>query len=392
METDQIQQQIDFIDNERRKDRAAFATLEQRLAHLEGTVPNWIQQIQELNSELSRTKAQLSRFDEIESALVQIRVEQARALEGIEKQRQEHDRELEKVRRSDQEAVTRSIAELRKALEPIPDLKRTLQSRIEEEYRLGRMIEEVDKKVKETARSDEEYTRIAKLTEEGRRQDSKRITDAQGEVAALRKRVDEQRGKIDLNADTVRKLDQRLGEFQATDIERRAVISSFIEKQTLSIVERDRGWKDMQVRFDEISNRASNLDGQLQSLDATQRAVKRAQEGFEEITQRFERRMNEITEMQRLVEERFRQEWVSFKADDQKRWTNYTLAHDEQQREVGRSFEKIIERLAVVEDSAVEVRDQIHVLVDDTQKRLQSLLAQVHNWVEEFDRTVGQNG
>jgi chromosome segregation ATPase len=284
------------------------------------------------------------------------------------------------------------VAELRKGLEPIPDLKRTLQSRIEEEYRLGRMIEEVDKKVKESARSDEEYTRIAKLTEEGRRQDSKRITDVQGEAAALRKRVDEQRGKIDLNADTVRKLDQRLGEFQATDIERRQVISSFIEKQTLSIVERDRGWKDMQVRFDEISNRASNLDTQLQSLDATQRAVKRAQEGFEEITQRFERRMNEITEMQRLVEERFRQEWVSFKADDQKRWTNYTLAHDEQQREVGRSFEKITERLAVIEDSAVEVHDQIHVLVEDTQKRLQSLLAQVHNWVEEFDRTVGQSG
>ncbi len=392
METDQIQKQIDFIDNERRKDRASYATLEQRLSALEGTMPSWIQQIQELNSELTRTKAQLSRFDEIASALVQIRVEQARALEGIEKQRQEHDREVEKVRRSDQEAVTRSIAELRKALEPIPDLKRTLQSRIEEEYRLGRMIEEVDKKVKETARSDEEYTRIAKLTEEGRRQDSKRITDVQGEVAALRKRVDEQRGKIDLNGDTVRKLDVRLGEFQSTDIERRQVISSFIEKQTLSIVERDRGWKDMQVRFDEISNRASNLDTQLQSLDATQRAVKRAQEGFEEITQRFERRMNEITEMQRLVEERFRQEWVSFKADDQKRWTNYTLAHDEQQREVGRSFEKITERLAVVEDFAVEVRDQIHVVVEDTQKRLQSLLAQVHNWVEEFDRTVGQSG
>jgi chromosome segregation ATPase len=392
MEVDQIQQQVDFIDNERRKDKAAIATLEQRLTALEGSVPGWIQQIHELSSDLSRTAAQLSRFDEIESAMVQIRVDQARALESIEKQRQEHDRELEKVRRSDQEAVTRSLAELRKALEVLPDMKRTLQSRIEEEYRLGRLIEEVEKKVKETARSDEEYTRIAKLTEEGRRQDSKRIADVQGEQAALRKRVDEQRGKIDLSADSARKLELRLGEFQATDIERRQVITSFIEKQTLSIVERDRGWKDMQVRFDEISNRASNLDSQLQSLDATQRVVKRAQEAFEEITQRFERRMNEITEMQRLVEERFRQEWVGFKADDQKRWTNYTLAHDEQQRETGRSFEKINERLAVVEDSAQEVRDQLHISVEETQKRLQSLLAQVHNWVEEFDRTVGQSG
>ena len=162
--------------------------------------------------------------------------------------------------------------------------------------------------------------------------------------------------------------------------------------RTIPLQEGDRGWKDMQVRFDEITNRASNLDAQLQSLDATQRAVKRAQESFEEITQRFERRMNEITEMQRLVEERFRQEWVGFKADDQKRWTNFTLAHDEQQREVGQSFEKITERLAVVEDSAQEVHDQLHILVDETQKRLQSQLAQVHNWVEEFDRTVGQSG
>ncbi|MGD0003736.1 MAG: hypothetical protein ABSE06_05845 [Anaerolineaceae bacterium] len=392
MEADQIQQQIDFIDNERRKDKAALASLEQRLSALEGSVPGWIQQIQELNSDLSRTTAQLSRFDEIESALVQIRVDQARALESFDKQRQEHDRELEKIRRSDQEAVTHSLAELRKALEVLPDLKRTLQSRVEEEYRLGHLIEEVDKKVKETARSDEEYNRIAKLTEEGRRQDSKRITDVQGEVAALRKRVDEHRGKIDLNADSMRKLDLRQGEFQATDIERRQIITSFIEKQTLSFVERDRGWKEMQVRFDEITNRASNLDTQLQSLDATQRAVKRAQESFEEITQRFERRMNEITEMQRLVEERFRQEWVAFKADDQKRWTNYTLAHDEQQREYGRSFEKINERLAVVENSEQEVRDQLHILVEETQKRLQSLLAQVHNWVEEFDQTVGQTG
>ena len=37
-----------------------------------------------------------------------------------------------------------------------------------------------------------------------------------------------------------------------------------------------------------------------------------------------------------LTEERFRQEWVNFKADDQKRWTNYTLAQEEQQQ-IGRA-------------------------------------------------------
>jgi len=392
MESDQLQKQLEWMDSERRRDRATIASLEQRLAVLEGLIPGLGQQIKEQRGDLARASAQLSRFDEIEGSLVQIRTEQARSIEAIEKQSIEHDREAEKTRRADLEGLNKAIADVRKTLEVLPEIKRNLQSRMEEEYRLGRLIEEVDKKVKEAARSDEEYQRSLKLIDEGRRQDSKRVTDMTGEVAALRKRVDEQRGKIDVTADSVRKIDLRLGEFQATDIERRQTITSFIEKQTMLVVERDRVWKEMQVRFESLGNQSANLDTQLQSLDALQRSVKRSQEGFDDITIRIERRMNEITEMQRLVEERFRQEWVSFKSDDQKRWTNYSLAHEEQQHEVTRQFEKYNERLQLLEDMSQELRDQSHSVVEETQKRLQSLLSQVHTWVEDYDRAFRHGG
>lgn len=392
MESDQLQKQLEWIDSERRRDRATIASLEQRLAVLEGLIPGLGQQIKEQHGDLARTSAQLSRFDEIEGSLVQIRIEQARSIEAIEKQSVEHDREAEKTRRADLEGLNKAIADVRKTLEVLPEIKRNLQSRMEEEYRLGRLIEEVDKKVKEIARSDEEYQRSLKLIDEGRRQDSKRVTDMTGEVAALRKRVDEQRGKIDVTVDSVRKIDLRLGEFQATDIERRQTITSFIEKQAMLVVERDRVWKEMQVRFESLGNQSATLDTQLQSLDALQRSVKRSQEGFDDITIRIERRMNEITEMQRLVEERFRQEWVSFKSDDQKRWTNFSLAHEEQQREVTRQFEKYNERLQLLEDMSQELRDQSYLVVEETQKRLQSLLSQVHTWVEEYDRAFRHGG
>ena len=49
-------------------------------------------------------------------------------------------------------------------------------------------------------------------------------------------------------------------------------------------------------------------------------ATKRAQDVHEELNLRLERRINEITEMQRLAEDRFRQERVSFKADEAKRF------------------------------------------------------------------------
>jgi chromosome segregation ATPase len=239
-------------------------------------------------------------------------------------------------------------------------------------------------------RGDEEYRRAQKLLEDAQRQDTKRLTDLQGEVAALRKRMEEQRGKSDLNAESLRKIEMRLSEFQAAEGERRQAQTAFIEKQNLLQVERDRVWKDWKVRFEVIEKSAQNLDAQLQALDATHRSIKRAQEGFEEISQRFERRINEITEMQRLTEDRFRQEWVSFKADDQKRWTNYTLSQEETQREVNRQFEKINDRLVTLEDNAQEIRDLQRQIVEETQKRLQALLSTAHDWMEQYDKNFSQ--
>jgi chromosome segregation ATPase len=389
MDLEQIIKRLDWLDEERRKDKILIATLEERLNRAEAQVPPVAQQVKEVDSELTRLSSSLARFDPIDAAIAQIRVDYNRAIEAIEKQRADHEREVEKVRRADMESLTKSIADVRKGFEPIPEMKVKIQARIEEEYRLGRLIEELDHKLTESNRGDEEYKRALKLLDEGRRQDSKRLTDIQSEVSAFRKRLDEQRGKVDLAADIVRKLELRLSEIQASESERRQNQANFIEKQNMLTVERERVWKEWQPRFEDITRQALNLDGQMQSLETTHRAVKRSQEAFDEITQRFERRVNEITEMQRLTEERFRQEWVTFKADDQKRWTNYTLTQEEQQRENTRQFEKQIERLVGLEDSTQEVRDLLQEIIHDTQTRLQAMRAAFNDTVEEFERSFG---
>ncbi len=64
------------------------------------------------------------------------------------------------------------------------------------------------------------------------------------------------------------------------------------------------------------------------------RSVKKTKEQLDESTQRIDRRVNEITEMHRLNEDHFRQEWTTYKADDHKRWANYNLVQEETQKEV----------------------------------------------------------
>lgn len=278
MDLDQLAKRLDWLDEERRKDKIIIQTLEERLATVEGSLPGLLQQVKEIGGEVTRISTLLSKFDQIDSAVAQLRVDLGRSIESVEKTRGDRERELEKNRLSDQEALTRAIAEVRRGQDAIPELRKSLQARQEEDFRLARLIEEANQKIVEYRRSDEEYRRSQKMVEEAQRQEAKRITDMAGEVAALRKRQDEQRGKTDLVSDSVRKMEMRISEFQAAESERRQTMAAFIDKQNMTAVERDRIWKDWQTRFELIERQGVGLDTQLQAIEATNRSIKRSQE------------------------------------------------------------------------------------------------------------------
>lgn len=387
MELEQITKRVEWLDEERRKDKNALALVEDRMTGLEGQIPGHSRQIKELESEVARVAGLLSRMDQFDESVLQARIEAKKALEELEKEIRQRSDEVEKVRRLEVRSLENTIAEIRKELAPIPELKRSLHTRSEVENRLQREIDEVRLRVDTMRRSEEEYTRTYRLLEDGRRQDAKRLTDLQGEVTAVRKNVDEQRGRNELMATTLRKIEARLNEFSMIEAERREAQAKFLEEQTLQQVERDRVWKEWQARFETIEQQTADIEMNLQTLDATHREVRRSQQNLDELSVKVERRINELAEIQRLSEERFRQEWVTFRADDQKRWTNYTLTQEEQRNEVARQFERLAERVTQVEDSLQEIQDMLHQINEQTEKRLQSLLTVVHEWVTVFERT-----
>lgn len=392
MDLDQLNKKIEWLDEERRKDKTTISMLNERLAVLEGSITGTSQELKSIQSETGRLSAFTGKIEQVQEMVGQLKVDLSRNIELVEKTRIDHTKDTEKVRQKEIDSIIKSIAELRKSLEGINEIKRTLQVRQEEEFRLSRLIGEVEKKITDISHSDEEYKRSFRLLEEGRRQDAKRLTDLLGEVSAVRKRQDEQRGKVDVTTDSTRKLEIRVGELMAAETERRQSVTSFIEKQTMQQIERDRTWKEWQARFASFDNQTTVVDAQLQTLDSMQRAVKRSQDSFDEITQKFDRRINEITEISRINEDRFRQEWGSFKTDDQKRWTNYSLSQEEQFRELSRQLEKFVERLVQLEDLSQDINDLVSQVNEETQKRIQSLVNLSHNWAEDFSRISKSSG
>jgi len=87
--------------------------------------------------------------------------------------------------------------------------------------------------------------------------------------------------------------------------------------------------------------------------------------------------------IQRLGEERFRQEWTTFKSDDQKRWVNYTLSQEEQTKESGRKFERLNDRTTTLEELLQDLQDA----VQQSNKQIETLLNNLlpYTW---FHRTA----
>jgi len=390
MDDDQILKRIEWLDDERRKDKTTLSLIDDRTNELVERTQPLPKKLNDFEGELTRIKTILGRIDQFDETILQLRVEAKESLDTLEKEIKNREEEGAKVRRIELRAIDKSVADIRKELTPIQELQRGLQARIEEEKRMNRSLDDIVVQIDAVKRGEEEYLRSYRLLEDGRRQDSKRLLDLQGEVATLRKHMDDQRGRMELSTTGIKKLEARLNELVSVETERRESQAKFLEEQSLVQVERERAWKAWEAKLDTIVEQTADVEMNLQTLDTTHRDIQRSQQALEELTQKVDRRINEMTEIQRLAEERFRQEWVTFKADDQKRWTNYTLTQDEDRGEVTRQTQKIADRVTDLEDDHQIVQDTLRQIIEQTDQRVQSLLVVIHDWVSKHDRSLGR--
>lgn len=389
MEKDQIHKQVNWLDEERRKDSIKISSLDERVATLEKELSSLSNRNKELNSEVTRLSALLTRMDNLDEAFLQMRMKNQEEFENMQKQFQKSLDQNDKMMRAEIHALERALADLNKTADQMAEIKRSLSARKEEENRLSGVMDNLQEQMNAMRRNEEENNRTIRMMEDGRRQDAKRMTDLLGEVNSLRKRMDELRGNLELASASIKKLENRLNELVAIETERRQEVTNFLNNQSIHDAERERVWKDWQNRFRTVESQATDIETTLQNLDNTHRTVKQSQKYIDELAQKVERRINEITEMQRLEDERFRQEWVTFKSDDQKRWTNYTITNEEKQNNTLRKHDTLSDKVTNIEDELQEIDDMLTQMKEHTEKRMQSLLALNHEWISSFERTIG---
>jgi len=388
MEFEQIIKRLEWLDEEHRKDKATIKGLEEKITTLERDLDRITKQNKDLGQQISEVTPLPARVAQFEEIITKQRSEFGKSIEEQEKNFQVREKDAQKRLEDAVKEINSSLPKLNQS-EDILELKKLIKERSDDYLRLNVSLTDIKSKVDDAIRKTEDSTQATKLVEDNRRQDVKRVADMQGEITALRKRLDDFRIKTETHEDSIRNIENRFNELLTSEKERKQAQIEFIDKQTLALVERDRAYKEWQEKFEEFGKQANTLDTQTQVLDETLRAAKRAQETYLELNQKLERRINEVTEMQRLGEDRIRQEWVTFKADDQKRWTGYNLSQDEAIRDLRKSMTRLEERVTEIDDSAQNLQDQLHQTTDATEQQLQELMNILHEWLTAYERIMG---
>ncbi len=371
---EQLEKRIEWLDSERRNDKTNLASLQNRLTILEGENMNLRKQIKELEVLINRNANQISNMDKYDNRIDRLNIDLTKQIREVNERADLNISEAQKRLKVEIDSTKKTIAELYSMSEKFDPINTDIASLKMENTRLVRLIEEQKAKVLEVGRFDEDYRRSLHLLEEGRRQEAKRLTDLQGEVASVRKRLEETRARFDSFSDSFRTFDTRIAELQANEKDRRESQSQFIDRVNSSLVEKDKVFANWGKRFAEIDQFNANLSSQIETLENIRLSVTKAIQSAEDVTQRFERRINEITELQRLNDDRYRQEWNVFKSDDVKRWTNYMLAQEEQNRETTQQYTELTRQLQEIDDLTALMRDELDALSRETLRHVQTIL------------------
>jgi chromosome segregation ATPase len=388
MDNDQLEKHLDWLDEERRKDKALLSALEERLLDMEGSLDSLSKKDQEMDSDLTRLRTTVTKVDDFEAELSSLRVDRKKEIKDQEKLYKGWIADAKKLLAAQIKGLETQQKKILDDFKRVNELEKAMGIREEEESRINNSLRELEKSFSDVQKGFKGIEQDAKTLKVQRQKDIKRIADIQGEISAVRKRMDEMRGFMDLVKNDYQKIKSRVQELESSRRELQKEQEDFLEEGILRQTERETAWKNWITRFDGIEKQAKDLDDQMTKLDTTHRNVKRMQEKLSDLSALLDRRVNEITELQRIADEKFRVEWNTFVADDQKRWKNYTLSQKEESKLLERQYKDGEGRISVLEDGLQEIEDQLTQISSYSESQLQSLLTLMREWAGEFEQIM----
>ena len=371
MDAGQALQTLKWLDEERRKDKATIAKLEERLQEQQRILTRQSAEIQQLESSLAGVKGVLSKVDEFEQMVSNYKKEMTYQLEQRDETWRKERAEAKRLRQIEHEAIKEHLNRLEKELRVLPRYDEQINARQAEEERLIERLQAVEVAVADLDKQLEEPTRAVSYLEERRRSDHRRLTEFEQEIPDLHRKIDnlaqkflpleqslqKQQSRIDKAFQETRKYEQPIEDLRVASFQREQKVQRYLEQGK------------------EVAEELERLREQTHGFIERRQQVKRALSALEKFKTRIERRQDEMVERQRIAEERVEREWEEWQSARAKELKKQALVFEQRWDGQERVDAEQQRRLQALEEVTALYLEQLRALWETHRADAESLLS-----------------
>lgn len=345
LELTQVSQTVQWLDEERRKDKTIIAALQEQMNLQKEQLSQQAAQIQDLRAIVSNIQVLISKASEFEETVARYKSEVAFMLEQHDAARKKEEVEADRLRKIEAEAIAKQIDQLDRRTQVLRRFEEDRETRLAEERRLNETIQRLEIAVADLNKRADDRSQAVTYLEEQRRSDNRRLAELEQETIELRKKLDAQAAKALLLEEMIQKQKQQLEKVNQLTRDFQKVLDEVHAAE----FQREQAAKKHAEQAEMIKKAMDEWRAQTQRFTEQYQLAKRAIEKLEGFQGRLEKRQNEVAEMQRLAEDRLKRQWEEWQAAQEREQKRRQLMLDEQWKAQQATDHKITQRVERLE-------------------------------------------
>ena len=294
MDVNQLASMIEWLDEQRRQDRALISALEQRLERQTEEALVVQRRVNTVESDQAQFRQEAMPAQREHDIIDNLRSDMEEMLEQAEARRLTAERETERRLELQRETFQRAVRELSGKAERIERQLANISDLQSEGDRLQNAMRILNQEMEDLTKQLEGPDRRLAFLEEQRRSDARRLAEIETEMPEYKKSVDGISPKLALVEDLTRRNERRLQDIGNSERERREQIQQFIDQQQLLSQQRDQQMADLQNRFGSQDDDLQKYIERFEVWAGAYREMKRIIDDFNRIGDRLERSLPQV--------------------------------------------------------------------------------------------------
>ena len=390
-EVEQLRNQVDWLDEERRKVNRKLAEVEQKHSLHEREISSREQRIKELEKQLALVTAQVARIPQIDVKLGQFKDEMVQMIEQYDQRRIKASEEQERVRRVEHETVARELGDIRKELPAISRLAQEMDLRRAEEARLANLIGQQKNQISGVGNRVEEFQRAMPFLEEKEKQNSRAISDLQNSIIDINKRWAPFNDRTDVLASKVARLETTFQSIQENQVKVEDSVKSWMEQLQIGEHERNKKLEKWRYTLEEQAQTLDQFRKEWITFSDQYKEAKMAVDTLGGWQRQIEQQQQEATEVMRIDSHRLQSRWDNFTQENEKRWRNLEMEVEQRWQNISRQERQVQEQIQELETYLAELQKEKATLQRVQNAQSDAIKKIPLIWLEEVEKAIAQD-